>query len=532
MAILKKILFPGMQEAAQIAVTQLKRKADAENAIKALTLTDVNTDVDDDGHPVYTIGLAVDGKTILKGGNDALKSGLKLVYHAAKQEGDTQQSAHIALTDNVGTELSVIPVSDIVGNGVLKSSDYNAGTGILTLTFTQADGGENAVEVDLKAMLDINDMSIAENSKNYLEVTLGTAGVEGETQAVFGAKTVKVAEASDSKTGLVDAKDVKDYVDSKATDLAVKAKGDDYITAGVDAGDNKQINVTADVQALTATAGTIGVYTEEGAETTAPIKGSLSGTANSLVDGADVAAKVKTYVDGAIAIEVARADAKVLAAVKALKFTDAAVAGKYVSAVSETDGVISVERANVADAVLTGYAKGEKPASTVIAATDDVKGAIAKLEHQVDAAKAAATTKVVEGTDAGNNLEIVPTTSDDDGSTTYTINLTDVASKTALDDEIGARKAADTKLTQDLAAEVDRAQAAEQEIADKVGLTGAEGSRTFTPTTNYGGASATVMANMEAIDTKLKEVEGTLAGVQYKVNGTTLEFFGITEKKA
>ena len=116
--------------------------------------------------------------------------------------------------------------------------------------------------------------------------------------------------------------------------------------------------------------------------------------------------------------------------------------------------------------------------------------------------------------------------------TSISVVENDIASKAALDAEITTRGAADTKLTQDLAAEVDRAQAAEQEIADKVGLTGAEGSRTFTPTTNYGGASATVMANMEAIDTKLKEVEGTLAGVQYKVNGTTLEFFGITEKKA
>ena len=104
MAILKKILFPGMQEAAQIAVTQLTKKADAENAINALTLTDVNTDVDANGHPVYTIGLAVDGKTILKGENDALKSGLQLVYHEAGKEGDAQQAAHIALTDSVGTE--------------------------------------------------------------------------------------------------------------------------------------------------------------------------------------------------------------------------------------------------------------------------------------------------------------------------------------------------------------------------------------------------------------------------------------------
>lgn len=139
------------------------------------------------------------------------------------------------------------------------------------------------------------------------------------------------------------------------------------------------------------------------------------------------------------------------AAVNGLNYADTAVAGQYVTEVDETNGVISVQRANVSDAVLNGYAKGEKPASTAIAATDDVKGAIAKLEHQVDAAKAAATTKVVKGTDAGNNMTIVPTTGDDN-SVTYTVNLTDVASKAALDAEIAARKAVDGQTGQTYAA--------------------------------------------------------------------------------
>ena len=139
------------------------------------------------------------------------------------------------------------------------------------------------------------------------------------------------------------------------------------------------------------------------------------------------------------------------AAVNGLNYADTAVAGQYVTEVDETNGVISVQRANVSDAVLNGYAKGEKPASTAIAATDDVKGAIAKLEHQIDDAKAAATTKVVEGTDEGNNMTIVPTTGDDN-SVTYTVDLTDVASKNALDAEIAARKAVDGQTGQTYAA--------------------------------------------------------------------------------
>ena len=131
------------------------------------------------------------------------------------------------------------------------------------------------------------------------------------------------------------------------------------------------------------------------------------------------------------------------AKVNALDVTgDTAAAGKYVAAIEQTDGVVAVKtRANVSEAVLNNYAK-ESDASAV-AATDTINQAISKLENQVDAAKAAATTKVVEGTDAGNNMTITSATSATDGSVTYTVNLTDVASKAALDAEIAARKAVD-----------------------------------------------------------------------------------------
>ena len=130
------------------------------------------------------------------------------------------------------------------------------------------------------------------------------------------------------------------------------------------------------------------------------------------------------------------------AKVNALDVTgDTAVAGQYVAAIEQTDGVVAVKtRANVSEAVLTNYAKGSD--ATAVAATDTVNQAIGKLENQIDAAKAAATTKVVEGTDAGNNMTITSATGVD-GSVTYTVNLADVASATALTAEIAARKAVD-----------------------------------------------------------------------------------------
>lgn len=180
---------------------------------------------------------------------------------------------------------------------------------------------------------------------------------------------------------------------------------------------------------------------------------------------------------------------------------DNAVAGQYVAAIEETDGVVAVKtRANVSDAVLTGYAKGTKPASTAIAATDDVKGAIAKLEHQIDDAKAAATTKVEKDANA-SHLTLTNATAAD-GSVTYTIGESDIASKTDLDAEIAARKAVDG---QDGKTYVANASA------------------------NYIGSATSLNDADVKLDAALKAVSDKANAIQYKVSGTTLEFFGMTE---
>lgn len=223
--------------------------------------------------------------------------------------------------------------------------------------------------------------------------------------------------------------------------------------------------------------------------------------------------------------------------INALDFTtDTAVAGQYVAAIEETDGIVAVKsRANVSEAVLNNYSKGTD--GTAVAATDTLNEAISKLEVQVDKAKAAATTIVAEGTDAGNNMSIVESAGTD-GHKIFTVNLTDVASKDALDAEIAARKTvdgqdgqtyaanssanyisdatslnnADVKLDAALKSEADRAKSAETAIDSAVGLTKGENveTRTWTPTTNYSGASATVKDNMQAIDTQVKANEDAI----------------------
>lgn len=240
-----------------------------------------------------------------------------------------------------------------------------------------------------------------------------------------------------------------------------------------------------------------------------------------------------------------------------------ALSGKTVTGIEMTGGTANVVD-NTADGTkkITINADGSTlSASTryasattasAVAAGDSIDTALGKLEAQVAAAKAAATTKVVEGTDAGNNLEIVSTTGGDQ-SVTYTISLTDVASKTALDAEIAARKAvegqsgqtyaantganyisnatslndADVKLGAALFAESNRAKSAEAQIDEAIGLTKASDSetRTYTNTGEYIGKQTrnTVASDIKALDTQVKANADAISALQTNyVSGATM----------
>lgn len=302
--------------------------------------------------------------------NDQYEFTGKLKYVASVTGG---AAAHLALVDKDGTtELSSVPVSDIIGNGVLESSAYSKDTGILTLTFKTADGGKNSVEVNLAAMLDINDVMVAESSKKYLDVNLN--GAEN-SQAVFSVKTVNVATATAENTGLADAKDVKDYVDSQTTDLAVTAAGDAYVSARVDADVNKKhVIVSTNVQDVTATAGTRGTWTATGVgapSLAGEVAPEITGVASSLVDGAKAAEAVKTYVDAKVAAEAAERNAYIENAVKALDKTSATVTGTNVHvAYKEEDGIVTIE------SVTEDYATVNRKATTSTAGTPATDAAI------------------------------------------------------------------------------------------------------------------------------------------------------------
>ena len=428
MAVLKQIKFGSITT--PIAMTQVAIDSQS-STVLGVTPSDTGLDVNKD--PVYTISLAVDGKTIAKGDN-GLETSLALKVEAASGEGSSAKKARIALVGSDNSELSSVNIEDIVGGGIVKSAAYDPATGKLTITWA-GEGDGKTTEIDLGALLDIQDIIIKSDSTNYLSFDPVTDPSGDVGQAQIGVKLADVTYTPTDKTGdtpvaaklevnttngnMLDASDaipairgyVNDVLANASANLEVKAEGDDYVAASVDAKDNKKVIVATNKKDLTATAGTPGVYAADGEETTAPVAGTLSGTANSLADGADIAEKVKTYVDGAIDIEKARSDAKNKADIAALDFTDTAVTGQYVSKVDETDGVVSVERVNVSAAPLNEYAKSATaPASTAIAATDTINQAINKLEwalsnitvrYNVDG-----TTLVVDGVTLDDTLKV------------------------------------------------------------------------------------------------------------------------------
>ena len=278
-------------------------------------------------------------------------SSLLLEYVAPVTTTGSEANAQIRLTDNNGNSFGSIDVASIIGNGILQGSSYNQATGILTLTFAEADGTPGTVDIDLRDMLDLGDLMVKANSTDYLQISTVDSSTD-VNQAQFEIKIADVENAADGSTGLVDAWDVKQYIASQTTDLAVTAEGDNYVDASVLDNDNKNVRVAANVQTLTGTKGTAGTYDATGTQTAAPSHGTLSGTANSLVDAADVATKVKDYVDGEVAIEAARSNAYTDAKVAALDAEVTSSDGDNVTVkVTEVDGIITA--VNVTDTYAT-----------------------------------------------------------------------------------------------------------------------------------------------------------------------------------
>ena len=103
-------------------------------------------------------------------------------------------------------------------------------------------------------MLDVTDVLVDVDSQKYVDINL--SGSENG-QFVLSTKMVSLLNEEGKPlsgivaNGLLDASVAKSYIDQKATDLAISASGDSYVSASVADDDNKHIDVSANVDELT-----------------------------------------------------------------------------------------------------------------------------------------------------------------------------------------------------------------------------------------------------------------------------------------
>ena len=267
--------------------------------------------------------------------------------------GLSEDGAHVATTGNY-TSAATTVVGEIAALDAQVKVNTDA-IGVLNGVDTEV----GSVAHSIKTAVESLDAEVsADDKKTY--VSTSVTEVDGKLTATT--VSVTYGDYTTPNNGVATVEDTKAYVDNNIADLAVTAEGDDYVSASVNANDdNKHVIVATNVKDLTATAGAPAEYNAEGVQTVVATQPSLIGEANSLADASDIAEKVKTYIDGKIAIEGARSDANTLASIKVL---DATVEDKdekefVTSTTVQTDGKLTSTTVDVV------YAAHNADASTI-----------------------------------------------------------------------------------------------------------------------------------------------------------------------
>lgn len=371
-------------ETVQAALEEISSKVKADkitSADKTITVTSAATGTD--------VAVNIDGTTLVKNtSTGVISSDLKIVS-ITQDTGSTYASQYQLVYGSSNT-----PIGDVISVGkdqFLKEADYDPETQTLVLTMWNSSGGTTDIEVDFSEAI------IESEAGDGLYVSTGhtlNVGIDAQSEAVI--------------TGA-----------SNATGAVLSVSADSIKVQNI------QNAIDYKVSTLDATVGS-----------TTVASGNHVAVQVSEADGVLTAVTV-TEDDIASASALSGLSAKTVTAVEM-------TGGTAAIAANSTDGTKKITiNADGASVKATGYSKGSD--GSAIAATDSINAALSKLENQVDAAKASATTVVAvvaEGTDAGNNMSIVETAGAD-GHKIFTVNLSDVASAQGLDNEIAYRKAVD-----------------------------------------------------------------------------------------
>lgn len=218
------------------ATATANKIANADGSIKVTDGTD-GTDIN--------VNIKSGEKVIKKDGNNGIYTNFKIEKLANATDANTAASYELVSYNAAGDAASRIILGDridVAKDQLLKSAQVvdasgkdisAAGAGVakyLRLTFIIADGSEDTRDIDIASFVQ------EAEAGNGLAVTNGVINV---VKAAGSEDFLKINADSISIEG------VQDAIDTKAANLAVSAQGEDgYLTAAVDANNNKKINVT------------------------------------------------------------------------------------------------------------------------------------------------------------------------------------------------------------------------------------------------------------------------------------------------
>lgn len=346
-----------------------------ENAIAQNTVTSEDGTVNIDATGSTTdLSVNIDGTTVVKNSSGVISSGLTIAKIESGLSTNVKEAYQLqnASGTQIGAQIDIYKDSALKEVYLGASTDtINSSTGAITkntvpdpqsmnFAYQLADGTYSLTKIDVSKFLtnsefgdglqvsggvvsvkvgnglEIDDTSKAVNVKidstSDPFLTVGANGVklDGVQDAIDAVKVTTdntgatyvnlavdnatgraltltntmqaMATADSTHQGLAEASDVKTYVDNAVQSKNVSAKGDNYVSATAA---NNKVTVATDVQNLTFTQGS------------GSTDSTLSGTAQSLADGADIATKVSSFTNARISEEIAKLDSSVAATAEA-----------------------------------------------------------------------------------------------------------------------------------------------------------------------------------------------------------------------
>lgn len=342
------------------------------------------------------------------------------MYNIKNSGGKDTYGYDIMAGDNVvwnGTgwdkQAGYIDTTNFATKDDVATAKSEAVTAAATDATTKADAAKTAAIADTATKLESYNTSTEvdtkiSTAKTELTTAIGTAKTEAITTAGTNADD-KIS----AKVGNIGDKTIKKYIDDADAALQTKVDSLDTIAQGL---------------------GKFATATEIGeADLATALKTKINGKADSATTLAGYGisdAYTKTETDSAISTAknqaATTAQEKVDAAITGLKKEDAAVAGKYVSSVSQAEGVITVTRADLPNYDNTYDAKGA--AAAVLGAAND-----AATKNTVYGAKAAAAAADTKAAGAQTTAEAAQETA--------------TAAKTSADAKVASITAKDNSVT-------------------------------------------------------------------------------------